>query len=108
MSAALAAALAYAGRGWPVFPRNGPRPLVERGYKDSSRDPEQIRAWWEFWPQALIGVPTGSISGIVVLDIDRKNGVDGYLTLEKIGKSSLPETPMAHTPHGGLHLYFAA
>ncbi|HKD37293.1 MAG TPA: bifunctional DNA primase/polymerase, partial [Pirellulales bacterium] len=46
-------------------------------------------------------------SGIVVLDIDTKHGVNGFDSLAELGRSALPETPMAHTPHGGLHLYFA-
>ena len=60
-----------------------------------------VRSW-------LIGVPTGRVSGFVVVDIDRKPGADGIDTLDEIGVSILPETPIVHTPSGGLHLYFAA
>jgi hypothetical protein len=106
VGAACEAALAYASRGWPVFPRNGPRPLTTHGYLDASLDPERIRNWWNRWPRALIGVPTGAASGVVVLDIDRKNGADGFETLENLGFPRLPDTPMVHSPHDGLHLYF--
>lgn len=100
-------ALAYAGKfGWKVFPRRGRYPLTSHGWKDASSDPDTIIAWWRQWPDALIATPTGEV--IVVLDIDRKNGVDGFETLEELGKSVLPETPMVHTPSGGLHIYFAA
>lgn len=107
------AALAYADQlGWPVFPRAGPRPLVPHGYRDATRDAAQIARWWQRWPAALIGVPTGRAAnhrdgGLVVLDIDRKGGADGFATLEELGRSLLPTTPMAHSPHAGLHLYFA-
>src|SRR5262249_11315033 len=102
------AALAYAAAlGWPVFPRAGRVPLTAHGYKDASLDAEQIRAWWHQHPTALTGVATGP-PGPVVLDIDRKGGVDGFETLEALGKALLPETPMAHTPSGGIHVYFAA
>jgi hypothetical protein len=105
-------ALEYARRGWPVFPcrwDGGPRlrktPLTQNGFKSASSDPETIRRWWLRWPAALIGVPTGAISGIVVLDIDVKRPkANGFDTLEDLGHP-LPETPMAHTESGGLHVY---
>jgi Bifunctional DNA primase/polymerase, N-terminal len=104
------AALRYAGKlGWPVFPRPGGRFIKgSNGWKDASRDPDVITAWWRRWPEALIATPTGDKSGIVVLDIDRKNGRDGYDALEQLGKAQLPETPLSHTPNGGNHVFFRA
>jgi hypothetical protein len=116
---ALDAALHYAGHwGKPVFPvllRRNPRtgkldkiPLVKEWGLTASTDPAQIAAWWKQWPNAAIGIPTGARSGFVVLDIDTKEArANGYNTLDALGKSLLPETPMAHTPSGGLHVYFA-
>jgi hypothetical protein len=104
---ALATALAYVERlNWPVFPRPEGR-FIGHGYKDATKDTEQIREWWTRWPNALISIPTGPTSGIIVLDIDCKNGKNGFDTLDEIGKATLPETPMVYTPHDGLHLYFA-
>ena len=105
----LDAALRYVGKlDIPIYPRPGGRFIKgSNGWKDATRDLDQIEAWWVEYPDALIAMPTGPVSGIVVLDIDRKNGKDGFDTLEKLGKGQLPETPMAHTPNGGLHLYFA-
>lgn len=108
-----AAALEYVQRrGWPVFPcrwrgKARKRPLTLRGLHDASRDPGQIRCWWEQWPEALIGLPTGHATAIV-LDVDRKNGIDGLDTLDELGAAILPETPLAHTASGGLHIYFQA
>lgn len=104
---ALAAALAYAHRGWPVFPKPGGRFVKGgHGWKDATVREDQIKEWWQRWPDALIGCPTGRISGLIVLDVDRHEESDGFLTLERLGYSVLPRTPMATTPHDGLHLYF--
>ena len=105
-------ALRYARRGWRVFPcqwRGARRkqPLTKRGFYDASSDPAQIREWWERSPHALIGSPTGRLTGFVVLDMDSKRaGATGFDTLAELGFAMLPETPMAHTASGGLHLYF--
>jgi Bifunctional DNA primase/polymerase, N-terminal len=67
----LAAALNYAKRGLPVFPcrRADKSPLAPHGFKDATTDHQQIRQWWSKWPSAMIGMPTGMASGIVVIDI---------------------------------------
>jgi len=88
----LATALAYAVRGWSVFPLHtvdpggpcscssgkpcenpGKHPMTLHGHKDATRDPEEINRWWTAYPTANIGIPTGSISGFDVLDIDIRN-----------------------------------
>jgi hypothetical protein len=68
----LAAALAYAGDGLPVFPCDAAskQPLTDHGFKDASADPDAIGRWWERWPGAMIGMPTGRLSGVWVLDVD--------------------------------------
>jgi hypothetical protein len=108
----LPAALAYVRvHDWPVFPCNWTgetvkRPLIDGGFKSASKDPAILSEWWSRWPLALIGIPTGAVSGLVVLDIDRKNGVDGLDCLEGNGWD-IPETPIVHTQSGGLHYYLA-
>ncbi|MEX1298644.1 MAG: bifunctional DNA primase/polymerase, partial [Desulfotignum sp.] len=68
----LDAALFYAEKGLPVFPCNASnkRPMTPNGFKDASTDPATIKIWWENNPDAAIGIPTGEISGLVVVDID--------------------------------------
>ena len=79
---ALNTALQYAARGWPVFPCSSRKlPLTEHGFKDASTDKRQIHDWWTRWPHALIGMPTGERTGLAVLDIDMKNGMNGLRTL---------------------------
>jgi putative DNA primase/helicase len=106
------AALHYTRRGWPVFPcqwagDSRKRPLIERGLHAATVDQAQIRHWWSRWPHALIGTPTGKAMGSVVLDVDVKRPeANGFDTLADLGHSILPDTPMAHTASGGLHVYF--
>jgi putative DNA primase/helicase len=109
----LSAALAYGRRGWPVFPcqwqgKGRKRPLTPHGLHDATTDAAVIIAWWSRWPDALIGMPTGRASVCVVLDIDvKRDDANGFDSLEDLGHSVLPQTPMAHTATGGLHLHFA-
>jgi putative DNA primase/helicase len=113
MATPLDVALDYARLGWPVFPCHWhglrrKQPLIQHGLRAATTDEAQIRAWWARWPEALIGLPTGKPSGLVVLDIDVKDDrANGYDTLDDLGKSILPEAPMVHTASGGLHVYFA-
>ena len=61
----LRAALEYAEAGIPVFPcRAGEKkPLTRRGHLDATTSASKITAWWNGWPLANIGVPTGQRSG---------------------------------------------
>lgn len=98
-------ALSYAKQGWHVFPLQpaGKAPLTEHGYKDATRDPDLIQQWWSRWPEANVGVATGRVSGIVVLDVDRKHGVDGVVSAAEL---DLPPTLVIRTPSGGYHLIY--
>src|SRR5437016_11927784 len=97
--------------GWPVFPCGAhKRPLTENGFKDATRDLEQIKAWSVEHPGCLWGVPTGAASGLFVLDIDvdPAKGIDGAEALDTIVAQigPLPATGEAITPRGGRHIYF--
>src|SRR5262249_60033588 len=83
----------------PVFPCNpdDKRPLTVHGFKDASRDETQVRAWFTRFPDAMIGIPTGEISGVWVLDIDIDpvKGVNGFpLWSELIARNG--EVPATH------------
>lgn len=68
MQAALALAEEH---GIPVFPcRQNKRPYTEHGFHDATTSLELIEKSWTEHPDALIGVPTGRMSRIDVLDID--------------------------------------
>ena len=104
----LAAALAYAARGWEVIPcrRHGKTPLTSHGVKDATADPRAIRAWWTRWPDANVAIATGKTSGLVVLDVD---GDEGLYALGEIlsRQGGTVLTPTAATGGGGFHLFYA-
>jgi len=82
--------------------------MTEHGFKDATCDCEVIEGWGDNWSKSLIGLRTGNASGLFVIDIDNKNGINGFETLaaleEKYGK--LPVTLTVQTPSGGEHRYF--
>ena len=109
----LEAALVYAQQGIPVFPTNplDKKPLINGGFKNATTDENQIRDWWQRWPNAMIAVPTGLASNMWVVDVDRDpvRNIDGTAALAKLisQHGELPPTLMTITPRGGRHLVFA-
>ena len=71
--------------------------------KDATAEGPQIQAWWSEWPEANVGIATGSLSGIVVVDVDGPQGEAALRTLNL----HLPTTLEATTGRG-RHLYFRA
>lgn len=119
----LADVLALAAKGWAVVPLHSPTPTgcscrrhdcaspakhprLQHGLKDASKDPAKITEWWGMWPDANVAVVTGSVSGLVVLDVD---GDQGEASLEALVDKhvELPETLEVLTGRG-RHLYFSS
>lgn len=104
MTTMLEAALAYAKRGWPIFPcRANKAPYTTNGFLDATTDPATIKEWWERWPGANVAVSPGD-AGMLVLDYDP--GSSDEEAAKALG-GSLPKTKMtARTPRGGRHDYY--
>ena len=122
--ALLESALHYARQGWPVLPLHsiragrcscgrdcgraaGKHPRTPHGSSDASVDEAVIRAWWARWPAANLGVATGSVSGLLVLDVDPAHGGDESLEALVARHGSPARAPMSLTGGGGRHLLFA-
>jgi hypothetical protein len=66
-----------------------------------------ISRWQRDWPAANIGIATGNISGILVVDVDVKNnGFESLAGLSKHYGNSIADTLTAETGGGGLHLIY--
>lgn len=117
-------ALEYADANWSIFPVCSPSrsgtskcheghqgpctnpgkiPLVRWSVaQDSLADEKQITAWWRRWPSANIGLATGALSKVCVIDID--NGT----ALAETQRRGMPCGPSVATGRvGGRHLYCA-
>jgi hypothetical protein len=127
MSALLAAALAYAARGIPVYPVHWPRPapggaglacscprgpacdrpakhpLVRHGTHDATTDPGQLQHWWSRWPHANLGLATGVLFD--ALDVDGPAGLAALQQLASTTTLQLPG-PLVATGGGGWHHWF--
>ncbi len=87
-------------------PKSGKRPLSRHGVKDATNN---FASFMRLIPEATnfnIGVATGSASGVVVIDIDPRNGGDREFArlLKQLGP--LPRTLTCNTGGGGQHHYF--
>lgn len=118
-------ALEALGMGYPVFPvcsplmgahqhrangrfvdcppdKRGKTPMVGwKQWQDELPSKERVEAWWERWPLANIGMATGALSGVVVLDCD--NADARQLALERGGLGKTPAV-WTGTP-GGIHFW---
>lgn len=100
------AAISLAKAGFRVF-RLRPKEKVPlaKGWQDQATDdPEAVARLWDARPQANIGVATGE--GIVVVDVDRKDGKDGDESIRLVAESTDLAGYRVTTPSGGYHLYF--
>jgi len=96
------------GKRFPIFPCDDEKkPRTRNGFKDASTDPETIRRWWSMWPDALVGVPTGSASRANVLDVDPRNLTDISRAWLTDHIDLLLSTRIHHTPNDdGRHYWF--
>ena len=94
------AALKYLSKGWSVFPVNptDKKPIVDwKQYQDRLPTVEEINEWWIKWPWANLGLVTGKISGVSVVDVDPRHGGT---------TDNLPDTVQSETGGGGSHHFF--
>ena len=112
--------LRYADWGWCVVPLHTPvgsgcscrrpdctdhgkHPRIRDWPTEATTDIDTIRRWWRQWPQANVGLATGT--HLYVLDVDGDQGRQTLAQLEAT-HGALPETPRSLTGGGGEHYLF--
>ena len=105
-------AAAFAEAGVRVFPcvPGGKTPLTGHGFLDATTDLTRVNAWWGHWPTANIGVATGMVSGVLVVDVDVRATGSGFDAFQRA--SDHVDTSgwacRVRTPSGGLHVWYPA
>jgi hypothetical protein len=104
------AALAYLARGWSVIPieAGGKRPLTAwLEFQGRLAARAEVEHWFDRWPEANVGIVTGAVSGLIVVDVDERHGGVRSLAALESEHGPMPHTITAATGGGGRHLYFA-
>lgn len=98
MSSLLPVALAYLARGWSPIPVGvDKRPLINwKEFQARRATPEELVKWFAEFPDAQVGITTGELSNLTVIDVE----ADGDFSLIK------DETFVVETGGKGRHYYF--
>lgn len=117
-------ALKYAALGWPVLPVHsiteratctcgktecnspGKHPRLRDGLKGATTDKNMLYDWFKKWPKANIGIRTGEISGLFVIDVDPLKGGDDSLSRLKSELGGIPDDVVQVSGSGGSHIFF--
>ena len=83
--------------------RKNKKPFIQwEKYQKTLPTLDEISLWWTKWPDANVGIVTGRLSNLVVIDVDTEEGKE---TISKYIPDSC-EFPICDTPGGGQHFYF--
>jgi len=95
-------ALKYHDMGLSVIPiRPDKKPYIPwTDFQTRPPTPEEIKQWWTRWPKANIGIVTGPLSGVLVIDCDSE---EAYRKIQELLPDSFI-TCIAKTPRG-YHIY---
>ena len=99
----LSQALLYLSKNLSIVPLGANKHALVPWAEFQQRLPTEaeVTSWWQQFPNANIGIVTGKISDITVVDVDVKSG-----GLETIKTLALPATLTAKTGGGGWHYYY--
>lgn len=126
----LAQALYHASRGWASFPlfgvveaddgtlmcscgqgpacdRPAKHPACAHGFKDATTNEAELRAFFENSRYRNVGLATGRLSGIDVVDVDPRNGgTEAWQEFLAMFPETRTDTYTVASGADGLHLYF--
>ena len=101
----LKAALDYLRLGYSVIPvRTNKKPYVRwKQYRRRLATKKEVTSWWKQWPDANVGIITGKLSKIIVIDCDSAVATSRFL-------ESFPEAratrQVSTGRESGQHFYF--
>ncbi|MCX5810158.1 MAG: bifunctional DNA primase/polymerase [Proteobacteria bacterium] len=97
-------AITYLKKGFSVIPvQKDKKPFIKwEPYQKQKPTIEEITTWFKKWPDAMIGLVTGTISELCVIDCDTP---EGQGKVDELISDNLV-FPVAETPRGGKHYYF--
>src|SRR5690606_28644025 len=85
----------------------GKRPLIRwTPFQTQRPTTTEVENWFGRWPDANVGVVTGAVSGLLVLDVDPAHGGDTSLARLEHEFGEIEPTLECLTGGGGRHLYF--
>ena len=103
----LADALWLASEGFRVFPCGADKaPRTPNGFHDASHDPAIVARMFARADATLIGVATGTPSGVAILDLDDYRGPHVAAWFDAV-RDHIPATVTVRTGSGGRHQWFA-
>jgi Bifunctional DNA primase/polymerase, N-terminal/AAA domain/Primase C terminal 1 (PriCT-1) len=107
MNGVLDSAISYRRRGLSVIPikSKDKKPLIAwEPYQKEPASEGTIKDWFESWPNANVGIVTGAVSDVVVIDLDSAEAKEKIKTL--VPNYDLSAVPRVRTGRGGYHLFF--
>jgi AAA domain/Bifunctional DNA primase/polymerase, N-terminal/Primase C terminal 1 (PriCT-1) len=83
----------------------GKHPRILGWQERATSNVSQVAAWWDKWPNSNIGIPTGAVNGIVVIDVDGPVSLAEVEALETDSGSVATLRAKTGRP-GGAHRYY--
>lgn len=87
----------------PIVPSTKKSLISWEKYQTERATDEEILRWFTKYPESMIGVVTGKLSNLNIIDID---GLETPQELKDILGDSIDRIPSTRTPRGGRHLLF--
>lgn len=97
-NAVISAMLHYIDLELPIIPCKGKIPLIKEWQTKQPPNSEEVETWAKTWSEMNVGLPLGTVSGVIGIDIDGKAAIS---RLKELSGGDVPDTWSFQTPGGG-------